>query len=566
MSNLLQTKIRNPASRRHVDSTCFQKSFFVSLILVAAMGHLAVGQSKPDLSSKQAWVSFRNGGKSDLGPDTVLPKTWAPKQGIAWQVDLPGYGQSSPIIFDDNVLVTAVEGPNKETNLVICLDRSTGDERWRTSQQSTQPAPSNFMHSRAAPTPVTDAEHAFALFESGDLIAVSLKDGRKLWALDLKAQAGELKSNHGLGSSLAQSSDSVFVNLEHGGPSSLIAIRKSDGTTKWEAKRPSGSSWSSPVVMERNGASQVIVSSGGEAAGYDSESGKEIWKIENLAGNTVPSPLVFGNKVLLGARIPEFGSVGTAAKSNLCLEFEDDSNVPTVRWRSKRCVADYASPVICQDDVFLVNGIGVVGCLDKETGEEKYRKRLGMVCWATPIVSNDHVYFFGKNGKTTVIKAGGDFSVVSQNYLWDEASPPAPTSYVEHFPENKNAGHHRSGRTDGKGDSNGSRHGASHGNGGSPGSGMLARMLKRDSDGDGLLTGEEIPKRLVAAMENIDLDKDGSLDAAELKKMADSFAEKRKGSRSSSRDPIVYGVAADSDGILVRTGTRVFAIGGQPEQ
>jgi len=70
----------------------------------------------------------------------------------------------------------------------------------------------------------------------------------------------------------------------------------------------------------------------------------------------------------------------------------------------------------------------------------------------------------------------------------------------------------------------------------------------------------------VAVLENIDLNHDGNLDKSELEKMAKSFAAKRAGSKESSRDPIVYGVAADTQGILVRTGTRLYAIGGEASQ
>jgi len=95
---------------------------------------------------------------------------------------------------------------------------------------------------------------------------------------------------------------------------------------------------------------------------------------------------------------------------------------------------------------------------------------------------------------------------------------------------------------------------------------MVERMLQKDADADGMLRGEEIPKRLASVMENIDLNKDGGLDESELKKMAESFAARRKGSRQSSRDPIVYGVAADATGFVIRTGTRLYAIEGSENQ
>jgi outer membrane protein assembly factor BamB len=565
------------ARQRMVDAGLQVRPIATLILLTIFLAGSAAIASQPD----DGWHSFRNGGNSGVAAAS-LPFQWSPAEGIAWQVELPGYGQSSPLVVGDKLLVTAVEGPNKETNLIVCLDPKTGETRWTASQPSSMQGPSNFMHSRAAPTPIATDSAVIAFFESGDLIAVGIDDGDILWQRDLKKETGALKSNHGLGSSLAQSKDMVFVNIEHDGPSALFAIEKSNGETKWKTERPSGSSWSSPVVMNRNGQAQVVVSSGGEAAGYDSQSGKQLWKVTGLAGNTVPSPVVDGDRIILGARMPEFGSVETAAKSNLCLEFSNDNVEPKVAWRSERCIADYASPVVSGEHAFLINGKGILGCLNKETGEEKYRHRLGLVCWATPIVDGDRLFVFGKNGKAAVIDAKDEFSIISENALWDSADPPRPVAYVEHFPDR--AGSHRSHGDAAHSDhakaefeSDGNQvadhgHGASghkstvhgsHGAGRKPGAGMLAGMLKRDLDGDGSLSGDEIPKRLLAVMENIDLNKDGSLDEAELKKMADSFAAKRKGSRQSSRDPIVYGVAANSKRIFVRTGTRLYAIGGE---
>jgi outer membrane protein assembly factor BamB len=537
-----------------------------------AVCSLTVAQEGNAVHAQQSetayWSSFRNGGQSQISKDALLPTNWSYKEGILWEAELPGYGQSAPLIVGDKVLLTAVAGPEKESNLVVCLDRETGEELWRTSHATSLAGPSNYMYSRAAPTPVADDEQMIAFFESGDLIAVRISDGEKLWGRDLKQEIGELKSRHGLGSSLAQTDDLFFINLEHDGPSALLAIRKSDGTTLWKTERPSGSSWSSPVVMKREGRSQVVVSSAGEVAGYHSRTGEELWKIEGMVGNSVPSPLVIGNRIFLGSRKPEFGSVDAAAQSNLCLEFKDGESSPTIAWRSHRCIADYCSPVVCGDFLFLINGNGILGCLDKNTGEEKYRQRLGFECWATPVVQGNQLFVFGKNGQSRVIEAEENFKSIAENSLWDSANPPSPVSYVEYFPARQDAGHgpvakHRGTKDGGHPGkhSGGESTTDSHGSGKNPGAAMLAGMLKADKDGDETLSGDEIPKRLVAVMENIDLNHDGSLDKGELEKMANSFAAKRAGSKASSRDPIVYGVAADPRGILIRTGTRLYAIG-----
>ena len=38
-----------------------------------------------------------------------MPDSWAADKNIAWQIDLPGRGWSSPIVWGDRIFVTTVE-------------------------------------------------------------------------------------------------------------------------------------------------------------------------------------------------------------------------------------------------------------------------------------------------------------------------------------------------------------------------------------------------------------------------------------------------------------------------
>ena len=94
------------------------------------MATYAIAEEGVTDSLNAGWMSFRNGGSSSVPADALLPTKWTPTSGIAWQVELPGYGQSSPLVVQNQVILTAVEGPQKEKNLVVGIDRRTGEERW----------------------------------------------------------------------------------------------------------------------------------------------------------------------------------------------------------------------------------------------------------------------------------------------------------------------------------------------------------------------------------------------------------------------------------------------------
>lgn len=392
------------------------KSSGVAFVLVA------VGVS----AVRADWTSFRNGGDSTI---ENLPTVWSPAD-IDWQLELEGYGQSTPVIHGQQVFVASVVGLQKEQCTIECIDLASGERTWKYEIDSAKQSPSNYMASRAAPTPVVDDQAVYVFFETGDLVAVD-KAGKQLWHRVLSEEFGAFENNHGLGSSPAQNASHLFLNLEHRGPSYLVAVEKESGETAWKAGRPSGSSWSSPVVANVASSEQVIVSSAGSVASYAAKDGSELWKVDGLDGNSVPSPTLQNNQLFIGARLPEFAEEGSI-RSNCCLKLTGESDqAPKITWRADKAISDYASPVVAGGYVFFINKVGVLTCLESETGKLQYRQRLAAPCWATPVVAGTKVYFFCKDGTTQVVEAGEKFNLSFENNLWDPDSPPKPESYVQ---------------------------------------------------------------------------------------------------------------------------------------
>jgi outer membrane protein assembly factor BamB len=75
--------------------------------------------------------------------------------------------------------------------------------------------------------------------------------------------------------------------------------------------------------------------------------------------------------------------------------------------------------------LFMMNDSGVASCLDANTGEEIWTKRLGGDYWASPLIANGLIYCFSQNGDVPVFKAAREFELVAENHLEDgfNASP-----------------------------------------------------------------------------------------------------------------------------------------------
>lgn len=372
-------------------------------------------------ASPQKWASFRGDGTSSTAA-AGLPARWSPGKDIAWRASLPGYGQSSPVVWGACAFVTSVDGLSKEKLLVHCVGLADGTIRWTKTLNASMKGRNNPMMARGAPTPVVDAQGVYAFFESGDLLACA-HDGAELWRFSLAALGIEPKNNHGLGCSPAQTGDRVILLVDHAGPCFLAAVDKKTGKLVWKTDRPQRSSWTSPVTARMHGREVVLVSSAGAVDAYDAVTGSLLASQEGLTGNSIPSPAVDGSAVFIGAGENRMKpDLEASRRSNCRLELVEESGKLSFRkiWEGTKALAHHASPVTCGGHVYLVDKNGILFCLDRETGREMFSKRLPNQQWATPIASHGKLFLFGKDGVTTVIRTGPRWELIAHNRLWSE--------------------------------------------------------------------------------------------------------------------------------------------------
>jgi len=376
------------------------------------------------------WPAFL-GGQSRDSATAKAPLEWSADSGVTWQTPLPGHGQSSPVVVGDAIYTTAVDGPEKETNIVVCLDLATGKERWQHELESSLQVKNDVYTSRAAPTPVADQAGVIAFFESGDLVALD-PQGQVRWQRDLLTDYGKYEGRFGLGGSPAQVADRVFVLADNEGPSYLLAVEKQTGKTLWKTDRESRTSWTSPMVLNVAGTPQIVVSSAGSVDGYDVDSGALLWSFTDVGGNTVASPVPFGDSMfLVGASPGRNGeNADGARRSNMAMKIEKtaDGFQPTVVWRNEKASSSFGSPIVAGDYAYYTNRAGVLFCLDAKTGEALYTTRLESN-WATPLAIADRIYVFGKSGETSVLANGSEEKRLATNKLWQPTGDGGPGGF-----------------------------------------------------------------------------------------------------------------------------------------
>ncbi len=371
------------------------------------------------------WPSFRGNG-SNVSTATHLPDRWSPQSGIAWKVLIPGYGQSAPVVWNGTVFVTSSDGPLQENLQVHAFDLASGDKRWTREIEASTKVENYFRNSRAAPTCAVDNDAVYSFFASGDVTALT-HQGEVIWNIPLLQKYGPVENERGIATSPAQSSDKLFIVIDHHGPSYIVAINKRTGEIAWKTDRGKRvPSWSSPIVTSQGDSELVLISSSDSLDAYDTGKGKRLWQLDGLVGNHIPSATVVGNRIYVGSSSMAMQDLDedAVAGSNCCVEMILTNSKPDfqVVWGAERANSAYSSPIAFAGYVYFVNNVGVLYCVNEQTGKQVFAKRMGEACWASAIGAvnegEPRIYFFAKNGFTTVLRPGEAFDVVAKNQLW----------------------------------------------------------------------------------------------------------------------------------------------------
>jgi hypothetical protein len=178
------------------------------------------------------WPGWRGPEGTGVAAETGLPETWSTNANVRWRVDLPGPGNSSPIVWGNRVFVTqSIRKENRRT--LMCFDRADGKLLWQSGVTYTEEEPTQESNPYCSATPVTDGERVLALYGSAGLSCYDFS-GKELWHREL----GKMTHMFGSAASPILYGDLCYVNFGPDEKARLIALSKTDGHTVWEAEPP----------------------------------------------------------------------------------------------------------------------------------------------------------------------------------------------------------------------------------------------------------------------------------------------------------------------------------------
>lgn len=165
-------------------------------------------------------------------PEKNLPLQWSDKENVRWRVDLPGPGNSSPIVWGPRVFVAqSVRDENRRT--LMCFDRTNGKLLWQSGVTYTEKESTQQNNPYCSGSPATDGERVYVCFGSAGVSAYDF-DGKETWHRDLG------KLNHAFGNAVSVTlyDDLCIANFGPDEKARLIALDKKSGQTVWEVAPP----------------------------------------------------------------------------------------------------------------------------------------------------------------------------------------------------------------------------------------------------------------------------------------------------------------------------------------
>ncbi len=371
------------------------------------------------------WPGWLGPGRDGYSLADDVPIHWSATENIAWQVDLEGAGNSSPIVWGDQVIITATTGIQHDTLHVLSFDRSDGTQQWSTRLfgSGTPVLFTMFPPERgnALSTPCTDGQRIVALFGTGDVACLDM-DGRPRWFRALSQDYGEFTNEYGVAASPVLADGKVIIQIDQAGDSYLLALDGETGQTVWRTPRTASDNWTTPALATIGGRRQVICSGTYQVIGYDWADGTPRWTAEGMGRLCTPTPLVHGSDIIVSSA-PDGAVVAWQFDLRSGIQ-----NVPAQRWRGTRGIGFIPTGVRVDDLLFLASDRGIATCFDVQTGQMQWQERIGGTYRASLIAAGGNVYFTSLEGVTTVVRAASEYQLVSRNDLGQAiAATPAIT-------------------------------------------------------------------------------------------------------------------------------------------
>ena len=413
-------------------------------LLVGVLGLAITVGCSSIACSQENWSQFRGDRADGVAPDNdQLPMQWSKTENVKWVSKIPGWGWSCPVVWKDRIFVTSVvadeenltpskglylgrgvRDPAKGTHhwMVHCFDLNTGKEIWKHQAHVGQPqVPRHPKSTYAAETVATDGQRVYALFGDLGLFCYDM-DGKLLWSR--KIDPKKTLMDYGAAASPVVHDGQVFVVYDNLEESWVAALDAATGEQNWKLARKESHSWATPFVWKNSLRTELVVPGKNRNRSYSLD-GKLLWEFDGkMSSLVIPSPFAAHGMLYIAS-----GYVGDSHRPTFAIlpgakgditprgDFADSK---FIQWYQPTASSYNPTQIVYGNYLYTLYDQGFLTCHNAKTGERVYGKKRFTPAGsftASPVAYNGHIFCFGEDGLTYVVKAGPEFEVVQRNEL-----------------------------------------------------------------------------------------------------------------------------------------------------
>jgi len=335
--------------------------------LLDPTGAAAAPESALEPGASDEWPHWRGAGFHDAGaPPADAGEELVPR--VAWRRSI-GTGYAAIAVASGRVVTM---GSDEGADWVLALDAERGAELWRT-----RIAPAFPGHDGAVDGPVSTPAIAdgrvFAVGPRGDLLALDLETGERVWSRHLVEDFGAEPPHWGFTTSPLVHGGLVVV-MTGGDDGAFTALDTASGEVVWRAGHGTVE-YQSPLVLELAGREQLLGASDTTLFGLEPSTGAVLWTHDFFGAGfyaRILNPTILpGDRLLLKHRdtLSKAIHVGAVDEGG-----GPDSFVVTDLWSSRHLRLNYNTAIHHEGHVYG-HGSRYVTCIDAASGELRWRSR-----------------------------------------------------------------------------------------------------------------------------------------------------------------------------------------------
>lgn len=356
-----------------------------------------------------------------------LPVEFSEDSGVAWKIKLPHFGHSTPVVGNGKIWLTAATEDGKQ-QFILCIDETSGNivHQKLLFENEAPEILNNPINTYASPTCVLTDDAVYVHFGTYGTARLNPETAEVVWErLDIQC-----RHYRGPGSSPVLFQDLLILTFDGVDAQFLTALNIKTGETVWRTERSTDyedldeegnpkregdlrKAYSTPGLIEVDGATQVVSMGSRAGYGYDARTGKEVWGIRHGEFNATSPPCFYNGYAIVntGSRKAQLRAIRLDGTT------QGDVTESHEVWRREKGNSRLAAPLLVDRRIYMVTDTGVVTCVNADNGEEVWKGRLGGTHVASPISANGVIYFFSEEGEVTVVKADDQFEIVAKNRL-----------------------------------------------------------------------------------------------------------------------------------------------------